>query len=155
MAPCNLEPEAMRSSQFIRAVMLFGAFTAGSLMSTVFEWLQPITTIEITNASDTVIDHIDVEFRGNGEFQGRIAHGLVPGKTTAFKWITDGEASYRLAARFADGVEIIGGAGYTGRGRAVAESISKDKITSTEFSFPFMSSTRETTVRAHTQRYKP
>ena len=140
--------KALRFPKFSSQLKFFAVFFAGSVVSSTFEWLQPITTVEITNSSDLTIDRIDVEFHGNGKFQGEIGHGLAPGKAMVFKWITDGEASCRLAANFSDGTAIVGGAGYTERGRTIVESISKDKVMSTESDFPFMSSTRETTYRA-------
>ena len=140
--------KALRFPKFSSQLKFFAVFFASSLVSSTFEWLQPITTVEITNSSDLTIDRIDVEFHGNGKFQGEIGHGLAPGKAMVFKWITDGEASYRLAANFSDGTAIVGGAGHTQRGRTIVESISKDKVMSTVSYFPFMGNTSDTTDRA-------
>ena len=140
--------KALRFPKFSSQLKFFAVFFAGSVVSSTFEWLQPITTVEITNSSDLTIDRIDVEFHGNGKFQGEIGHGLAPGKAMVFKWITDGEASYRLAANFSDGTGIVGGAGYTERGRTTEEAISKDKVMSTVSYFPFMGNTSDTTDRA-------
>ena len=139
--------KAVRFPKFSSQLKFLAIFFAGSLVSSTFEWLQPITTVEITNSSDLTIDRIDVEFHGNGKFQGEIGHGLAPGKTMVFKWITEGEASYRLTASFSDGTVIMGGAGYTERGRATEESFSKDKVMSTVSYFPFMGNTSDTTDR--------
>lgn len=138
----------MRFPKFSSQLKFFAIFFAGSLVSSTFEWLQPITTVEITNSSDLTIDRIDIKFGGQGEFQGVIRDGLAPGKTKVFKWVTHSESGYSLRANFSDGAAIVGGAGYTERGRTIVESISKDKVMSTESDFPFMSSTRETTYRA-------
>ena len=140
--------KALRFPKFSSQVRFLAIFFAGSMVSSTFEWLQPITTVEITNSSELTIDRIDIKFGGQGEFQGVIRDGLAPGKTTVFKWVTHSESGYSLRANFSDGTAIVGGAGYTERGRTIAESISKDKVMSTESDFPFMSSTRETTYRA-------
>lgn len=138
----------MRFPKFSSQLKFFAVFFAGSLVSSTFEWLQPITTVEITNSSELAIDRIDIKFGGQGEFQGVIRDGLAPGKTKVFKWVTHSESGYSLSANFSDGTAIVGGAGYTERGRTIVESISKDKVMSTESDFPLMSSTRETTYRA-------
>jgi hypothetical protein len=140
--------KSVRFPKFSSQLKFFAIFFAGSLVSSTFEWLQPITTVEITNRSDLTIDRIEIKFGGQGEFQGVLRDGLAPGKTVAFKWVTHSESVYSLRANFSDGTAIVGGAGYTERGRTIAESISKDKVMSTESDFPFMSSTRETTYRA-------
>jgi len=89
------------------------AFFAGSLTSSVFEWLHEITTVEVTNTSDKTIKHLDITYRAVGDHRGRIADGISPGESVTFKWATVGEASYRLHAIFADGTAVTGGLGYT------------------------------------------
>lgn len=103
-------------------------YFVGALTSSVFEWLAPITTIEVTNASNKVIKQLDINYRGMGEHEGRIAENLKPGQVVTFKWTTEGEASYRLHATFEDGTEIKGGAGYTQRGDTVKEEIEAKRI---------------------------
>lgn len=103
-------------------------FFAGALTSSVFEWLAPITTIEVTNSSKKVIKQLDIKYRGMGKHEGRIAENLKPGQVVTFKWTTEGEASYRLHATFEDGTEVKGGAGYTQRGDTVKEEIEAKRI---------------------------
>lgn len=115
-------------------------FFAGALTSGVFEWLAPITTIEVTNSSKKVIKQLDIKYRGIGEHEGRIAENLKPGQVVTFKWTTEGEASYRLHATFEDGTEVKGGAGYTSRGKTIKEAIEEKRVMSRlpmDFTFGF------------------
>lgn len=105
-------------------------FLSGGLTSSIFEWLQPITTIEITNTSGKVIKYLDIEYRGYGTHRGRIAENIAPGQQVIFKWTTEGEAGYQLHATFEDGTELRGGAGYTERGHRVKEALYEDRVTS-------------------------
>ncbi len=100
------------------------------MTSSFFEWLAPITTIEIANASDKVIRSIDINYTGMGEHKGHLIEGLKPSQKVTFKWTTDGEADYSLHAIFEDGSEIKGGAGYTQRGNTVKEAIELNRIMS-------------------------
>ncbi len=103
-------------------------FFAGALTSSVFEWLTPITTIEVTNASNKVIKQLDIKYRGMGEHEGLIAENLKPGQIVTFKWATEGEASYRLHAIFEEGTEVKGGAGYIQRGDTIKELIELQRV---------------------------
>ena len=105
-------------------------FFAGALTSSIFEWMAPITTIEVTNDSDKIIRSLDIAYRGMGEHKGRLTEGLRPGEKITFKWTTDSEASYRLHAVFEDGTEVKGGAGYTQRGNTVKEAIEAKRVMS-------------------------
>lgn len=123
----------------VKAVLYFLlVFFAGSLTSSLNEWLQPITTIEITNAGPEPIQHIDISFRGQAEHQARIARNLKPGEMVVFKWITDGEASYRLNVYFEDGSQVVGGAGYISRGDMIKEAIGAKSIMSRMQGIPFL-----------------
>ena len=115
-------------------------FFAGSLTSSIFEWLAPLTTIEITIGSDKVIKHIDIYYTGMGEFDGKIGHQMQPGQTMVFQWTTYGEASYQFHATFEDGTEVKGGAGYTSRGKTIKEAIEEKRVMSRlpmDFTFGF------------------
>ena len=114
----------------IKAGAFLIVFFVGALTSSLFEWLAPITTIEVTNASDKVIRSLDITYRGMGEHMGRLTEGLRPGEKIIFKWTTDGEASYRLHAIFEDGTEVKGGAGYMQRGNTVKEAIETKRVMS-------------------------
>lgn len=125
-------------------------YFVGALTSSVFEWLEPITTIEVTNASNKVIKQLDIKYRGMGEHEGRIAENLKPGQVVTFKWTTEGEASYRLHAIFEDGTEVKGGAGYTQRGNTVKESIEAKRVVSSlpiDFTFGLLHSAPRDTAR--------
>lgn len=125
-------------------------FLAGSLTSSLNAWLQPITTVEITNATSVPIKYIDISFRGLAEQQAQIAQNLKPGETVTFKWITEGEASYRLNVHFENGTEVVGGAGYISRGDVIKDAISANSIMSKiqEMPFlPFYSEPYDTTYR--------
>lgn len=87
----------MRVRSFLYILL---AFLAGALTCSIFEWLQPIATIEVRNASGKVIRHLDIEYRGMGDHKGRIAENLKPGQFTTFKWTTEGEGSYWLNVTF-------------------------------------------------------
>ena len=124
-------------------------FFAGSLTSSFYEWLQPITTISVTNASEQVIERLDIQYSSNGsgiELKGRIGRSIAPGEQVVFKGPTYSEASYRLTAHFSDGSQITGGAGYVVRGETTADAVSKDKVMTTKWSF-YMPFTSETTLR--------
>jgi hypothetical protein len=114
-----------------KAVLYFlMVFFAGALTSSWNEWLQPITTVEITNVSAVPIKHIDITFIGLAEQQGRIGKNLKPGETVVFQWITQSEASYRLRVTFDDGTEVVGGAGYIGRGDTIKDAVDLKSIMS-------------------------
>ena len=113
-----------------RLLYFLSIFFVGSLTSSLFEWLQPITTIEITNASPKVIKWIDIEYHGMGDYKGRVTTDMAPGKTATFKWTTDGEAGYRLYVNFDDDTNVVGGMGYTSRGDTVKEVVSAEQIMS-------------------------
>lgn len=114
-----------------KAILYFlVVFFAGALTSTAFEWLHPLTSVRITNASGKVIKSLDISYRGFGEHQGRIAKNLQPGKTIYFKWVNEGEADYWLHAIFDDGTEVKGGAGYLERGDVIKESIEAERVMS-------------------------
>lgn len=112
------------------ALYFVAVFFVGALTSSIFEWLQPITTIEVTNASDKVIRSLDISYTGMGEHKGRLTESLKPGEKITFKWATDGEAAYLLHASFDDGSEIRGGAGYTQRGNTVKDAIEAKRVMS-------------------------
>ena len=115
----------------VRAVLLSVlVLFAGALTSSIFEWMAPITTIEVTNASDKVIRSLDIAYSGMGDHKGRIAENLKPGEKITFKWATDGEAAYLLHASFENGSEIRGGAGYTQRGNTVKDAIEAKRVMS-------------------------
>lgn len=125
-------------------------FFVGSLTSSIFEWLQPITTVEITNAGPEPIKYIEISFSGIAEQQAQIAQNLKPGETVVFKWITEGEASYRLNVYFEDGTQLVGGAGYISRGNMIKESIGAKSIMSriqNMLFLPFYSEPFDTTYR--------
>lgn len=126
-------------------------FFAGALTSSIFEWMAPITTIEVTNASGKVIKNLDIDYWGMGKQKGRIAQDMAPGKTITFKWASDSEASYGLRATFDDGTVVAGGAGYTQRGNTVKESIEAKRVLRslpTDFVFGLQhSASRDTTSR--------
>lgn len=123
----------------VKAVLYFLlVFFAGSLTSSLNEWLQPITTVEITNATAVPIKHIDISFRGLAEQQAQIAQNLQSGETVVFKWITEGEASYRLNVYFEDGTQVIGGAGYISRGEKIKETVGLKSIMSRTQGMPFL-----------------
>ena len=105
-------------------------FLSGAITSSIFEWLQPIATIEVRNASGKVIRHMDIDYRGMGDHKGRIAENLEPGQKTTFKWTTEGEGSYRLHVSFEDGTEVRGGAGYIERGDLIKESVESARVIS-------------------------
>lgn len=114
-----------------KAVLYFlVVFFAGALTSSIFEWLQPIATIEVRNASNKVIRHLDIEYRGMGDHKGRIAENMKPGQKTTFKWTTEGEGSYRLHVIFEDGTEVHGGAGYIERGSVIKEAVEAGRVMS-------------------------
>jgi hypothetical protein len=105
-------------------------FLSGAITSSIFEWLQPIATIEVRNASGKVIRHMDIDYRGMGDHKGRIAENLEPGQKATFKWITEGEGSYQLRVTFEDGTEVRGGAGYIERGDLIKESVESARVIS-------------------------
>jgi hypothetical protein len=105
-------------------------FFAGALTSSVFEWLHPLTSIRVTNASGKVIKFLDITYRGDGDHQGRIAENMKSGQTIYFKWATQGEASYRLHVTFEDGTEVHGGAGYLERGDVIKETVEAERVKS-------------------------
>lgn len=106
-------------------------FFTGSLTASIFEWLQPITTIEVKNVSPKVIKWLDIDYQGEiGDYQGRITENMHPGQTITFKWGTPSEASYRLHITFDDDTEVKGGRGYTSRGETVIDSVDSDSIMS-------------------------
>lgn len=124
-------------------------FFAGALTSSINEWLQPITTIKVTNASDKVIDRLDIQFSSSNagiELKGNIGKLIAPGETVTFKGPTHSEASYQVMAQFVDGSKITGGSGYVTRGEITADAISNDKVMTTTWSF-YMPHTHETTLR--------
>lgn len=128
-------------------------FVTGSMTSSFFEWLAPITTIEIANSSEKVIRSIDISYTGMGEHKGHLIEGLKPNQKVTFKWTTDGEADYSLRAIFEDGTEVSGGHGYTARGNHMKEYIDEKRVMSSspiDFTFGFKySKPRETTRPAN------
>lgn len=135
----------------VRAVLLSVlVFFAGALTSSIFEWMAPITAIEVTNTSDKVIRSLDITYRGMGEHKGRLTENLKPSEKITFKWATDGEAAYLLHASFEDGSEIRGGAGYTQRGNTVKDAIEAKRVMSRipkDFTFGLGYSTPRDTTR--------
>mgnify|MGYP001282602677 CR=1 FL=1 len=111
-----------------KVVLCFFVFFAGALISSIFEWMAPLATIKVRNASNKVIQYLDIEYRGMGIHKGRIAASMKPGEQVTFKWTTDGEASYRLHITFEDGTEIYGGAGYIERGNVIKESVESNRL---------------------------
>ena len=105
-------------------------FLSGALTSSIFEWLQPITTIEVRNASSKTIKYLDIEYQGMGDHRGRIAENLKPGQKTTFKWTTEGEGDYRLHVIFDDGTGVHGGAGYIERGDVIKETVEAERLMS-------------------------
>ncbi len=106
-------------------------FFAGGLTASIFEWLQPISTTEISNASGKTIASIIVHHSGvYGKHQGTIAENIAPGGKVVFKWTTESESSYQLLATFDDGTGVRGGLGYTERGESVKDAIFADHIMS-------------------------
>jgi hypothetical protein len=103
-------------------------FSLGALMSSIFEWLHEITTLEIKNSSNQSIRHIDIRAQGAEEMQGRIAKNLKPNKTITFKWTTESEASFEYVVTFEDGHEVFRSSTYTSRGRKVMDEISDNSI---------------------------
>jgi hypothetical protein len=128
--------------KYIIAVVLF---LAGALTSSVFEWLDEITTLEIKNVSDQPIRHIDIRFRGQDEMQGRIAQGLKPNEKITFKWVTLSEASFDYLVTFEDGHQLERSSEYTSRGQAVKDDVGADTITSTRTDLLFISTTLKVT----------
>ncbi len=122
-------------------------FLAGALTSSVFEWLQPVSTIEITNVSTRDISYIDIEYRGDYKYTTRLAEKLKPHEGVVFKGISNGEASYSLEVKFDYGTIVSGGAGYHGRGDVVREYVGITGVMSSTRNFPslFYSDPRETT----------
>jgi hypothetical protein len=122
-------------------------FLAGSLTSSFNEWLQPISTVEITNASTKSISYIDITYQGAHESKTRIAENLKLNEIFVFKGITYGETHYALEVRFDDGTIIKGGAGYHERGDIVKEYVTNTAIMSSKRYFPsvFFSEPRKTT----------
>jgi hypothetical protein len=128
-------------------------FFAGSITSSIFEWLAPITTIEVTNSSDKVIRSIDINYTGMGEHKGHLIEVLKPGQRVTFKWTTDGEADYSLRVNFEDGTEVSGGHGYTGRGKLQKEYIEEKRVMSSspmDFTFGLQFSKPRDTTRPAT-----
>lgn len=122
-----------------KAVLYFLlVFFAGSLTASFNQWLQPVTTVEITNAGSEPIKYIDISTSGNAEQQAQIAQNLKPGETVVFKWITEGEASYRLNVYFEDDTQVVGGAGYISRGDMIKEAIGAKSIMSRIQNMPFL-----------------
>ena len=115
----------------VRSVLyLLLAFFAGALTSSMLEWLQPVATIEVRNASNKVIRLLDIEYRGIGEHNGRIAENVKPGQEVTFKWTTESEGGYRLHVTFDDGTEVHGGAGYIERGSVIKEAVEVERVMS-------------------------
>lgn len=122
-----------------KAVLYFLlVFCAGSFTASFNQWLQPITTVEITNAGSAPKKFIDISFSGIAEQQAQIAQNLKSGETVVFKWITEGEASYRLNVHFEDGTQVVGGAGYISRGDMIKEAIGAKSIMSRMQKMPFL-----------------
>ncbi len=136
------------------AALLLTVFFAGGLTSSVFEWLDEITSVEITNSSHKTIKHLDITYSGLGDHHGRLANSFGPGEVVVFKWATIGEARYQLHAVFDDGTEVRGGRGYIVRGDVVKEAIRPTSVISR---MPVMLSLgllhhdpRDTTLRVET-----
>ena len=122
-------------------------FLAGALTASFNEWLQPISTVEITNGSSKEISYIDIIYQGAYKSNSRIAENLKTNEVFVFKGITFGETHYSLEVKFDDGTIIKGGAGYHERGNFVKEYITNSSILSSRRFFPslFFSETRSTT----------
>jgi hypothetical protein len=122
-------------------------FLAGALTSSFNEWLQPISTVEITNVSSKGISYIDIIYHGAYKSKTRIAENLKTNEIFVFKGITFGETHYSLEVRFDDGTIIKGGAGYHERGNTIKEYITNTSILSSRRFFPslFFSEPRSTT----------
>ncbi len=118
----------MSRTKKILVVLLI--FFTGALTSSIFEWLQPITTVEIQNVSSKTITEINIEHNGLGSHIVRLATVLKPSEKTEYKWITDGEAGYQLWATFDDGSQVTGGLGYAERGTGIKEVIDSNRIMS-------------------------
>ncbi len=116
-----------------RKRLIFGGmfvFLTGALISSAFEWLQPITAIKIKNASTKVIAAVDISYGGIDDNYGHINGSIAPGEIVIFKWITESESGYQLWITFDDGAQLTGGFGYAERGSYVEESIFSDRIES-------------------------
>jgi hypothetical protein len=122
-------------------------FLAGALTASFNEWLQPISTVEITNGSSKEISYIDIIYQGAYKSKSRIAENLKTNEVFVFKGITFGETHYSLEVKFDDGTMIKGGAGYHERGNFVKEYITNSSILSSRRFFPslFFSEPRSTT----------
>lgn len=105
-------------------------FFTGAFTSSVFEWLQPITTVEIENVSTKTITEISIEHYGVGSHIVRLATALKPSEKAEYKWITDGEAGYQLWVTFDDGSQVKGRVGYAQRGTKIKELIGSDRVMS-------------------------
>lgn len=81
-------------------------FFTGALTSSVFEWLQPITTVEIENISSKTITEINIEHNGLGSHIVRLDTVLKPSEKIQYKWISDGDAGYQIWATFNDGSQV-------------------------------------------------
>jgi len=141
------EVKVMKKTKSVLYLLI--VFFAGSLTSSIHEWLQPITTIRVTNASDQVIERLDIQYSSSSagiELKGRIGASIAPGERVVFKGPTYSEASYQLTAHFVDGSQITGGSGYVERGKTTADAVSKDKVMTTTWSF-FMPYKHETTLK--------
>ncbi len=126
-------------------------FFAGSITSSIFEWLAPITTIEVTNSSDKVIRSIDINYTGMGEHKGHLIDGLEPKQKVTFKWTTYGQADYSLHVIFEDGTQVSGGHGYTERGKHLKEYIYEKRVMSSlpmDFTFGLQHSKPRDTTRS-------
>ena len=124
---------------------VFLIFFAGTLTSSIFEWLHEITTVEIKNVSDQPIRYIDIRFRGQDEMQGRIAKGLKPNETITFKWVTVSEASFEYLVTFEDGHQLARTGEYTSRGQTVKDEVSADTIAGTKTEMQFIRTQRDVT----------
>ena len=111
-------------------------FLTGSLTSSFNEWLQPISTVEITNVSSKEISYIDITYQGAYKSKTRIAESLKTNEIFVFKGITFGETHYSLEVRFDDGTMIKGGAGYHERGDFIKEYITNTSVLSSRRFFP-------------------
>lgn len=113
-----------------KALTVLLVFFAGGLTSSVFEWLQPITTVEIKNVSAKTITEINIEHNGAGSHIVLLDSALKPGEKIEYKWITEGDAGYQLWSNFEDGSQVTGGLGYAQRGTKIKELIDSDRIMS-------------------------
>jgi hypothetical protein len=120
-------------------------FLAGALVSSAFEWLHEITTIEIANVSEQPIRYIDISYRGLDEMHGRIAQGLKPNEKITFKWVTISEASFEYLVTFEDGQQLARASEYTARGQTVKDEIATATITGTRTDMLYRSTTRKVT----------